>query len=96
MAEATSKSGVMSDKELEQVLMESLRHQIPAIRRVRVDVHDGTVRICGRVQSFYERQLCLTCCQRHAGVRQVVDEIEVTLSASNYFPSQLDQPQIRG
>ena len=61
-----------------------------------VDVHDGTVRICGRVQSFYERQLCLTCCQRQVGVRQVVDEIEVTLSASNYFPSQLDQSPLRG
>jgi hypothetical protein len=30
------------------------------------------------------------------GVRQVVDEIEVTLSASNYFPSQLDQSPLRG
>ena len=96
MAEATSQAGVMSDQELEQVLMESLRHQIPAIRRVRVDVHDGTVRICGRVQSFYERQLCLTCCQRQVGVRQVIDEIEVTLSASSFFPSQLDQSQLRG
>jgi osmotically-inducible protein OsmY len=90
MAEAISPSNAMTDKELEQVLMENLRHQIPAIRRVRVHVHDGTVRICGRVQSFYERQLCLTSCQRHAGVRPVIDEIEVTLSAGNFFPSQLD------
>lgn len=91
MAEAMSPASVMSDKELEQVLMETLRHQIPAIRRVRVHVHDGTVRICGRVQSFYERQLCLTSCQRLAGVRPVVDEIEVTLSAGSFYPSQWDQ-----
>jgi osmotically-inducible protein OsmY len=96
MAEAMTRSDAMSDRDLEQMLMETLRHQIPAIRRVRVHVHEGTVRICGRVQSFYERQLCLTCCQRQAGVRQVIDEIEVTLSSSSYFPSQLDQSPISG
>ena len=48
-----------------------------ALRTVDVDVVQGSVILHGRVNSFYEKQLCLSCCQRVAGVLKLVDEIEV-------------------
>jgi len=45
--------------------------------RLDVDVNDGIVTLQGRLASFYEKQLALSCCQRVAGVRQLVDEVEV-------------------
>jgi len=56
----------------------SQRH-IPALRRVEIDVQNGTVAIQGRVNSFYEKQLCLSCCQRVAGVVRIVDLVEVAM-----------------
>ena len=49
----------------------------PALRRVDVEVSSGRVVIRGRMASFYQKQLCLSCCQRVAGVLQIVDEVEV-------------------
>lgn len=51
--------------------------QVPALRRILVEVSNGTVVLKGRVQSFYERQLCLNCSRRVAGVVRLVDLIEV-------------------
>ena len=45
----------------------SQRH-ISALRRINVDVTNGTVEIRGKVNSYYEKQVCLTCCKRVAGV----------------------------
>jgi len=67
-----------ADGELERrVLSTLLQRQVPALRQISVAVQDGIVTLKGRVQSFYERQLCLICCQRVAGVRKLVDLIEV-------------------
>ena len=67
-----------ADGELERQLLSFLfERQIPALRRISVAVSNGIVTLKGRVQSFYERQLCLSCCRRVAGVRQLVDQIEV-------------------
>ncbi len=52
------------------------RH-IPSIRRISVDVENGRVIMQGKVGSFYEKQLCINCCQRVAGVLRLVDRIEV-------------------
>jgi len=69
-----------SDGELERRLVSFLlQRQIPALRRISVAVSNGIVTLQGRVQSFYERQLCLNCCQRVAGVRRLVDQIEVAV-----------------
>lgn len=66
------------DGELEQRVVSFLLGQsVPALRRIKVLVNNGVVTLKGRVQSYYERQLCLSCCQRVAGVRQLVDLIEV-------------------
>mgnify|MGYP003352492822 CR=1 FL=1 len=45
--------------------------------KATVDAYDGTVTLYGRVHSFYQRQICLQCCQRVAGVIRLVDRIEV-------------------
>ena len=67
-----------ADGELERQLVSFLfERQIPALRRISVAVSNGIVTLKGRVQSIYERQLCLSCCRRVAGVRQLVDQIEV-------------------
>jgi osmotically-inducible protein OsmY len=52
------------------------RH-VPTLRSIHVDVDQGVVTMRGRVDSFYHKQLCLNCCQRVAGVVQVIDQIRV-------------------
>jgi len=50
---------------------------VSSLRRLNIDVEDGTVTLRGRVTSFYERQLCLSCCRHVPGVFNLVDEIDV-------------------
>ena len=50
---------------------------VAALRRITVSANGGTVTLCGRVGSFYEKQLCLNCCRHVAGVIQIIDEIQV-------------------
>jgi osmotically-inducible protein OsmY len=52
------------------------RH-VPALRNVLVEASDGVVTLRGQVRSFYEKQLCHNCCRRVAGVRQLVDDVDV-------------------
>ncbi|MFO0816770.1 MAG: BON domain-containing protein [Pirellulales bacterium] len=78
MPEMMMISAEQEDGELERRLISFLtERQIPSLRRVSVAVKNGIVTLSGQVRSFYERQLCLACCQRVAGVRQLVDQIEV-------------------
>jgi len=49
----------------------------PALRQLEVEVEGGVVMLRGRVRSFYDKQLAQTCCGRVAGVRQVIDGIDV-------------------
>jgi osmotically-inducible protein OsmY len=49
----------------------------PAANRVRVDANDGTITLLGMVESFYFKQLWLSGTQQVAGVRRVVDRIDV-------------------
>ncbi len=48
-----------------------------SLRRLNIEVTNGTATLRGTVASFYERQLCLSCCQHVPGVFKLVDEIEV-------------------
>lgn len=54
-----------------------VRQQFRALRDVTVEASSGTVVLRGEVQSFYEKQLCLNCSKRVAGVIELVDEILV-------------------
>jgi hypothetical protein len=66
------------DSELKRrILIFFFQRHLPALRNVEVAVDAGTVVIQGRVNSFYEKQVCLHCCRRVAGVVQVVDNVEV-------------------
>ncbi len=58
------------------------RQHFSDLRRLEVMADNGVVTIRGRVPSFHQRQLCIHCCQRVAGVVQVNDEINVAQAAS--------------
>lgn len=49
-----------------------------SLRNVSVEANGGTVVLRGEVGSFYEKQLCLSCTRRVAGVSNLIDEILVT------------------
>ncbi len=51
--------------------------QMRSLRQVDVAAERGTVVLRGDVASFYEKQLCLSCTRRVAGVINLVDEIQV-------------------
>lgn len=71
-------SGNERDRELERRVIAYLRLcHISSLRRIVVEVQEGIVTLHGRVQSFYQRQLCLNCCQRVAGFVKLIDLIEV-------------------
>ncbi len=66
------------DLDLERrVLNYLLGYKMPALRHIDVAADAGTVVLRGRVRTFYEKQLCLHCSRRVAGVLAVVDEVEV-------------------
>ena len=67
-----------SDTDLEKRLRIFLdQRNLPSLRRVRVSADNGVIRLRGRVRSFHEKQLCLSCCRHVAGVVGVVDQIIV-------------------
>jgi osmotically-inducible protein OsmY len=68
------------DHDLERRVINYLAQQhFPQLHAVEVRAQQGVVTIQGRVSSFYERQLCIHCCQRVAGVVRLNDQIEVGL-----------------
>lgn len=50
---------------------------LPGLRRLEIEVDGNSVVLRGTVRTFYEKQLAVHCCQRVAGVINVVDGIEV-------------------
>ena len=50
---------------------------LPAANYVDVEAEGEIVTLRGRVGTFYQKQLWLNGAQRVAGVRQVIDQIEV-------------------
>ena len=70
-----------ADRDLERRVVNYLwgRH-VPALRHVEVEADGGVVTLRGQVRSFYEKQLCHNCCRRVAGVRELVDAINVASS----------------
>lgn len=51
--------------------------QVRSLRGVSVEADRGTVVLRGEVNSFYEKQLCISCAKRVAGVLELIDEIQV-------------------
>jgi osmotically-inducible protein OsmY len=75
---ALSNHKTREDIDLERRVIGYLfNRQHQALRSVNVDVEGGVVKMSGKLKSFYEKQLCLHCCQRVAGVMRLVDDIQV-------------------
>jgi osmotically-inducible protein OsmY len=74
-----SESGwARNDRDVERRVINFLsRQHFPRLRSVEVESSQGVVTIRGRVKSYHERQMCINCCQRVAGVVQLNDEIQV-------------------
>ena len=72
-----------ADRDLERRVLSYLvgRH-VPGLRSLQVEARNGTVVLRGRVQTFYEKQLCQSCCRRVAGVVQFVDHVDVARAAA--------------
>lgn len=68
-----------SDQELTRRVLNYLYGRyLPALRRLEVEASEGTITLRGRVNTFYEKQLAISSCQRVAGVHKLVDCVEVT------------------
>ncbi len=52
---------------------------LKALKELQVEVSELAVTLRGCVNSFYERQMALTCTRRVAGLRQIVDHIDVSV-----------------
>jgi osmotically-inducible protein OsmY len=71
-------TSVPTDAELKQRVSEFLTKQgRVSLQRIKIDVSDGVVTLTGNVSTFYEKQLCLECLSRVAGVTRLVDAIHV-------------------
>jgi osmotically-inducible protein OsmY len=70
-----------ADHDLERRVVNYLaeRH-VPGLRHLEVEAQNGIVTLRGRVQSFYEKQLCQAICRRVAGVVRYVDDVDVVYS----------------
>lgn len=67
-----------ADRDLERRVTSYLHERhLPGLRSLEVKADGGTVRLRGRVRSFYEKQVCSACCQRVAGVVRLIDAVEV-------------------
>ena len=70
----TSEADSLLVKRISNYLFQRSR---PSLRSVKVEADNGSVTIRGRVESFYEKQLCICSCQRVAGVVRLIDRLEV-------------------
>lgn len=71
-------TGDTYDAELKQRIVGYLQQKgYPAIRELTISTDNGLVTLQGKLNSFYEKQLCLSTCQRVAGVVRIIDEMEV-------------------
>lgn len=54
-----------------------LGHKLPTLRHIEVESDRGTVTLRGRVFSYHQKQLCINCSRRVAGVMTLIDQIDV-------------------
>jgi osmotically-inducible protein OsmY len=70
-------SATRLDGDLVRRIRNFLGNHVSRMRPIEIQACQGVVTIRGRVRSFYERQLLISCCQRVAGVVQLNDEVQV-------------------
>ena len=66
-----------ADRELQRRIRSFLSNRIPQSSRLRIEADNGVVTVQGTHNSFYHKQLCINCCQRVAGVVQLIDTSKV-------------------
>lgn len=68
----------MSDSNIEHGIVEFLRaRQVIGLHSLNVHAHQGVAEVRGWAESVAARKLCIECCSRVTGVRQVIDMLEV-------------------
>lgn len=71
-----------ADHELEGRVKNFLERLDPsALHQLQVEVRNGAAVVSGCVHTFYQKQLATSCCQRVAGVLNVLNEVRVVDSA---------------
>jgi len=67
-----------NDHDLERRVASFLasRH-MGSLRKLEIEAREGVVTLRGQVQSFYEKQISHLCCRRVAGVRRLIDAVDV-------------------
>jgi osmotically-inducible protein OsmY len=66
-----------ADRELQRRIRTFLEQMHIPSSQLRVDVKNGVVTLRGSHRSFYHKQLCINCCQRVAGVVELIDSTKV-------------------
>lgn len=66
-----------ADRELQRRIRSFLSNRLPLSSRLRIEADNGVVTVMGTHTSFYHKQLCINCCQRVAGVVQLIDTTKV-------------------
>jgi len=69
-----------ADRELQRRVRSFLSNRLPQSSRLRIEADNGVVTVQGTHTSFYHKQLCINCCQRVAGVVQLIDGTKVIAS----------------
>lgn len=68
----------MLDQQLhDRVSADLAQRHLPGLRRLIVEVHQGTVTVRGQVRSFYEKQVLQDACRRTAGLGRFIDLVDV-------------------
>ena len=76
--DAPIEDGALATADIEEIAHIRLQHShYRAIRRVRCDFADGVLTLQGAVPTFHYKQLAQTAVANIAGVRQVVNRIDV-------------------
>lgn len=67
-----------ADQQLRNEVAHAIRERIGRKgEQLRIVVESGAVTVCGRLQSFYDKQLSLHAAKNVPGVATLVDELEV-------------------
>ena len=70
--------GDTNDADLRRRIISYLeQRRYPTLRDLTIFTDNGSVTLQGKLDSFYEKQICLSTCQRVAGVIRIIDEMEV-------------------
>ena len=74
----TADSSQTGDRDLQRRIVNFLHEKGPPnLRYLEVEVRTGVATVKGQVRTYYEKQLATCCCQRVAGVLQIVNDVKV-------------------